>query len=68
MSDSNVGFGMAPCRKGCRCDECTIERLTAENERLLAEVNFIIRGLLRGPHTNEAERRAAKWLQEKDDE
>jgi hypothetical protein len=27
---SNVGLGMVPCRKGCRCDECTIERLTAE--------------------------------------
>ena len=30
MSDSNVGLGMVSCRKGCRCDDCTIERLTAQ--------------------------------------
>ena len=30
MSDSNVGLGMVPCRKGCRCDDCTIEHLTAQ--------------------------------------
>ena len=27
---SNVGPGMVPCKTGCNCNECTIERLTAE--------------------------------------
>ena len=26
---SNVGPGMVPCKKNCRCDDCTIERLQA---------------------------------------
>ena len=28
---SNVGSGMVPHKKSCRCDECEIERLTAEH-------------------------------------
>lgn len=31
---SNVGSGMAPHRKNCQCDDCTIERLRAENAAL----------------------------------
>jgi hypothetical protein len=31
---SNVGSGMVPCREGCRCNECEIERLSAENRAL----------------------------------
>lgn len=42
MSDSNVGLGMVPCRKGCRCDECTIERLTARITELEAGESSII--------------------------
>ena len=26
---SNVGPGMVPCKKNCRCNDCTIERLQA---------------------------------------
>ena len=29
MSDTNVGLGMAPHRKGCRCDECQLELLNS---------------------------------------
>lgn len=31
---TNVGIGMVPHRKGCKCDECEVERLSAENEDL----------------------------------
>lgn len=27
---SNVGLGLVPHRKGCRCDECTVDVLRAE--------------------------------------
>lgn len=37
MSDSNVGLGMVPCGKNCRCDDCTIRRLQAEVKRLEAK-------------------------------
>lgn len=36
MSDTNVGLGMVPCRPKCRCNDCTIERLTRANARLVA--------------------------------
>jgi len=39
MSDTNVGMGMVPCKKGCTCNECTIERLSLENKELK---NFIV--------------------------
>ena len=28
--DTNVGIGMAPHRKGCRCSDCYIERLQGD--------------------------------------
>ncbi len=34
MRDTNVGIGMVPCRKGCRCDDCTIDRLQAHVNEL----------------------------------
>ena len=30
----NVGLGMVPCKKGCRCSDCTIDRLMTENRTL----------------------------------
>ena len=31
MSDSNVGLGMVPCKKNCRCHDCQIDR---KNKRI----------------------------------
>ena len=36
---SNVGMGMVPHKKSCRCNECEIERLTADNAKLLAVID-----------------------------
>ena len=41
---SNVGLGMVPHRKGCRCDECEIDRLRArlaEAERDAARYRWL---------------------------
>lgn len=35
---SNVGLGMVPCRAGCRCSDCTIEKLQQRERELEAEV------------------------------
>lgn len=37
-NESNVGLGMVPHRKGCRCNECEVERLTAERAKATAEL------------------------------
>lgn len=34
MNDTNVGLGMAPHRNNCGCDDCCIDRLRDENNRL----------------------------------
>jgi len=44
---SNVGSGMVPCRKNCRCVDCRIEAKDAEIERL----------------TTEREERIDKWME-----
>ena len=33
-AQSNVGLGMVPCKKNCRCSDCQIDHLRAEIERL----------------------------------
>ena len=43
MSDTNVGMGMVPCRKGCRCMDCQLEAKDVEIARL--------EGALRELHT-----------------
>lgn len=35
--ESNVGLGMVPCRKGCRCADCTIDTLRVQLAELEAE-------------------------------
>jgi hypothetical protein len=32
--ETNVGLGMVPCKPNCKCPECQIARLRAENEAL----------------------------------
>lgn len=32
--DTNVGLGMVPHKKSCRCLECKYDRLIVENKRL----------------------------------
>ena len=40
---SNVGLGMVPCKKGCRCTDCQLE---AKDQRI-AEFTQIARELIR---------------------
>ena len=37
----NVGLGMVPHRKGCRCEECTIERLEAKVRTMQARIDAL---------------------------
>ena len=39
MSDTNVGLGMVPCRKGCRCTDCQLEAKDQRIERLEAKLD-----------------------------
>jgi hypothetical protein len=38
MNDTNVGLGMVPCRKSCRCHDCEIERRDKQIKAQAAEI------------------------------
>ena len=42
MSDTNVGMGMVPCRKGCRCMDCQLEAKDREIEQKDAEIDALV--------------------------
>jgi hypothetical protein len=39
-SDTNVGLGMVPHKKSCRCDECEIDRLRQRIAELKADLKI----------------------------
>jgi len=45
MIDTNVGIGIVPHRKSCRCDECYMERLIADGVRLKARIKALEQAL-----------------------
>ena len=55
---SNVGLGMVPHRKGCRCDECEIDRLKAR----LAEARDIVDEVFEHGDTDAWAQRANAFL------
>ena len=50
MADTNVGMGMVPHKKGCRCFECELERLQRENDELRADAERY-RAWAKSPYT-----------------
>ena len=41
MIDTNVGMGMVPCRKNCRCLECENQRLQKRLDELVDAVRAL---------------------------
>jgi len=44
--ETNVGLGMVPHKKNCRCNECELDRLQSENTSLRAELANLHRQVL----------------------
>lgn len=42
MNETNVGPGMVPHKRNCRCDECQLERLRDEVNTLAGKVQYLV--------------------------